>query len=280
VRAVHRSSPTSSIGLCGRARKIAKPVRNMNTTSIGDSLEANIFDLFQTEIKTNRFWAKKENCRLFRKKGYHSKDRGDNIVFDLAIEIRLPDARDFSVLVLVECKNYSHPVPVDDAEEFFAKVQQISGANVKAVIASTASFQSGTRAFAKSKGMGLLRYFDKTHFKWELQRSPSASARSTDANSAQMVEDGLARQDFASTAFDLFLQSPARGTNSLWDFIEDIALDTTLTPTEIRKVANSRAALPAKSRSWRRLNLKPLPPKLSRRSITQPERYHLRRSVN
>ena len=43
--------------------------------------------------------------------------------------------------MLIECKNYSHAVPVDYAEEFFAKVQQVAAANVKAVIASTASFQ-------------------------------------------------------------------------------------------------------------------------------------------
>src|SRR5262245_5132829 len=146
----------------------------MDTTRKGDSLETKIYDLLRSEIAAGRFWAKKQCCKLFRKKGYHSKDRGGDIVFDVAIEIYAPGAREYSLLVLVECKNYANAVPVDDAEEFFSKVQQVSGANVKAVLASTASFQSSARSFAKSKGMGLLRYFDKSNFKWELLRSPSA----------------------------------------------------------------------------------------------------------
>jgi len=89
--------------------------------------------------------------------------------------------KEYSALVLIECKNYSHPVPVDDVEEFYSKVQRVAAANAKAVIASTAPFQSGTRSFAKSKGIGLMRYFGNENFKWELKRSPSASARSINA---------------------------------------------------------------------------------------------------
>jgi Zn-dependent peptidase ImmA (M78 family) len=215
----------------------------MNTTRIGDTLEERIFGLLRTEIEADRFWAKKENCKIFRKKGYHSKDRDGEIIFDVSIEIYLPDAMDYSMLVLIECKNYTHPVPVDDAEELFTKVQQVAAANAKAVIASTASFQSGTRAFAKSKGMGLLRYFDASHFKWELRRSPSASARGHDADAGLLVEEGLSRQDFVSIEFDLYMQSPGRETNSLWDFIEDLAIDTSLTSAQVSRIANARSRL-------------------------------------
>jgi len=134
-------------------------------------------------------------------------------------------------------------VPVDDVEEFFAKVQQVAVANAKAVIASTASFQSGTRSFAKSKGIGLMRYFDTAVFKWELRRSPSATARSTSIEDSYLVQDGLARQEFRSLAFDLYLQSPSRETNSLWDFVEDLVLDGSLTPAQTRRVSNPRSKL-------------------------------------
>ena len=120
----------------------------MNTSRVGNVLEKRIHDLFQAEIDADRFWAKKSNCKVFWKKGYHSKDRNTAIVFDVSIEIFLPGSKDYSSLVLIECKNYTHSVPVDDAEEFFAKVQQVAAANAKAVIASTASFQSGTRSYA------------------------------------------------------------------------------------------------------------------------------------
>lgn len=221
----------------------------MNSTRKGDLLEENIYNLFHEEIEADRFWAKKPNCKLFRKKGYFSKDRSGNIFFDFSIEIYLPGASEYSLVVLIECKNYNHAVPVDDAEEFFSKIQQISGANVKGVIASTASFQLGTRNFSKSKGIGLLRYFDKTNFKWELMRSPSTSNRMMSAKTedtdltCNVVEDGLSRQDFKSTVFDFYFQSPVRDTNYLWDFFEDLTLSTSLSSTQIRKIANPRSKL-------------------------------------
>lgn len=213
-----------------------------STTEVGNALELQIRDLFQAEIDADRFWAKKANCKVFWKKGYYSKDRDANIVFDVAIEVYLPGATEYSFLVLIECKNYGHPVPVNDAEEFFAKVQQVAAANAKAVIASTASFQAGARAFAKSKGMGLIRYFSPLDFKWELKRSPSATARSS-AEDAGLIEAGLAQEAFRSFEFDLYFQSPARATNSLWDFFEDLLLDSALTPNQARRVSNPRRKL-------------------------------------
>ena len=175
---------------------------------------------------------------MYRRKGYYSQDRKAKIIFDISIEIFLPGERDFSILFLVECKNYSHPVPVDDAEEFFTKVQQVGAANAKAVLASTAAFQSGTIQFAKSKKMGLLRYFDSEHFKWELHRSPSASARGVSPEAERDVIGGLSRPDFRSEVFDLFLQTPTRGTNSLWDLFNDVIATTTLSIAEVRQIAN------------------------------------------
>jgi Zn-dependent peptidase ImmA (M78 family) len=214
-----------------------------SNTARGNALEKRIYDLFQAEIEADRFWAKKDNCKVFWKKGYHSRDRGTEIIFDVSIELYLPGAQEYSSLVLIECKNYGHRVPVDDAEEFFAKVQQVAAANAKAVIASTASFQSGAREYAKSKGMGLIRYFAPDNFKWELKRSPSATARSTSAEEVELVGSALSREDFRSLAFDLYLQSPVRDTNSVWDFFEDLMLDSALTPEQARRVSNPRSKL-------------------------------------
>lgn len=215
----------------------------LTTIEKGDALEKSIRDLFQIEIDADRFWAKSTNCKVFWKKGYHSKDRQSKIVFDVSVEIYLPGATEYSSVVLIECKNYAHPVPVDDAEEFFTKVQQVAAANAKAVIASTASFQSGTRTFARSKGIGLMRYFGAGNFKWELNRSSSATARSTSADDAYLVEAGLAQQAFRSLTFDLYLQSPVRETNSLWDFFEDLMLDSALSPEQLRRIASPRSKL-------------------------------------
>src|SRR5687768_2166293 len=127
-------------------------MKHLSTTRKGDALERIIRDLLQTEIEADRFYLKKDQCRIFWQKGYFSKDRGSKIVFDVAIEVYLPGTEEYSLLVLIECKNYGHRVPVNDAEEFFSKVQQVAAANCKAIIASTAAFQHGTVEYAKSKG--------------------------------------------------------------------------------------------------------------------------------
>ena len=211
-----------------------------STTQQGDAFEACIHDYFSALIASDRFWAKKDNCRIFRKRGYHSRDRNSSIVFDIAIEVYLPGSEEYSTVVLIECKDYSEPVPVSDLEEFFAKVQQVSAARAKAVFASTAAFQSGAREFARSKGIGLIRYFSPENFKWELKRSPSASARSSWGESSALANTALSEPKFTSTLFDFYLQSPIRETNSVSDFFEDLVLDSGLSPTLIRSIANSK----------------------------------------
>lgn len=217
--------------------------RPPNSTHKGDALEKCIFGLFQTEIEADRFWAKKENCKIFWKKGYYSKDRERDIVFDVSIELYMPGAEEYSSLVLIECKNYTHPVPVDDVEEFFAKVQQVGAANSKAILASTASFQSGACSFAKSKGIGLMRYFSADNFKWELMRSPSTTTQSSLVVDAALIQAGIMQQDFQSSTFDLFMQSPVRETYFLWDFFEDLILDKALPPEQAQRIANHRGKL-------------------------------------
>ncbi len=204
----------------------------------GDGFELCIRDYFEALIAADRFWARKSCCKVRWKPKYYSRDRQAHITFDVSIEIYLPGAEEFSSVVLIECKNYSHSVPVDDIEEFFAKVQQVAAANAKAILASTASFQRGTREVAKSKGIGLLRYFAQDNCKWELKRAPSTTARSLFPDDAHLIENGLALQDFVSPVFDLYMQSPTRLTNSLWDFVEDLVLSANLPPAKIQRLLN------------------------------------------
>jgi hypothetical protein len=213
----------------------------VNSTRIGNRLERAIFRLLKSEIDADRFFAKKGLCQIFQKKGYYSPDRKKDIVFDVSVEVYLPGAQQYSLLVLFECKNYSHSVPVDDIEEFFAKVQQVAAANSKAVVASKSSFQSGALEFAKSKHMGLLRYFGPENFKWELLRSPSATSSGLRPDAESMVIDGLTRPDFKSEVFDLFFQTPTRATTSLANFFDDLVVGTTLSDNEVRKIANPKS---------------------------------------
>jgi len=159
----------------------------MDTTAQGNSLEDHAFDYFSKEIEEGRFLARPENCRIFKKKGYYSKDREKEIIFDIAIEIRFIGADTHSILCLIECKNYTHSVPVDDIEEFYAKTQQITPSNTKAIVVSANSFQSGAFKYAKSKGIGLLRYFEPNSVEWKLHRSHSSVSAINSLNARESL---------------------------------------------------------------------------------------------
>ena len=134
------------------------------------------------------------------------------------------------MLWLVECKHYGHPVSVDDVEEFYAKVQQVAAAKSKAIIVTTNSFQSGAFEFARSKGIGLLRLFPKSEFKWELYRSPSSLPMSRSLSRDWDILSGLTQEDYHSRRFDFFCSAEDVFTYSLHDFflaLSSDAFDTT-----------------------------------------------------
>lgn len=213
----------------------------MNTVRKGDALEISIFDLVKFEIDAGTFLFRSDCCRISRKKGYYSKDRESDIVFDISIEVFLPGAKSYSFLVLIECKNYGHPVPVDDVEEFFIKTQQVAAANSKAILVTSSSFQSGGLKFARSKGIGLARYFEPSGLKWELRRSASAGHSRKSGNEDIDFEDALTREDYRSTFYDLYCQTEQGGTVSFCDLLESLALKSGLSSKTLRQIRNPNA---------------------------------------
>ncbi len=178
-----------------------------NTTQKGNKFEQRVLKLFEDELKNNRLFVNPQHCKVFHKKGYYSNDRKGNIVVDISIEVFLPDAIDFSILIIIECKNYSHPVPVDDVEEFFAKLQQISGANTKGIIVSTNSFQEGTLSYSKSKGIGLVRILDNKNFKWHLKRATTGLVTYKEKEKTEIdIYNGLITENYSNNQIDFLCQ--------------------------------------------------------------------------
>jgi len=123
----------------------------MNTTKVGDKFENKVFDLFSKELREGRLLFKPENSKIFKKKRYYSRDRDKDIEFDVSIEAYLPEKSDWSILTVIECKNYSNRVPVDDIEEFNSKLQQVAGKNVKGIVISSNAFQESALKYAKAE---------------------------------------------------------------------------------------------------------------------------------
>lgn len=210
-----------------------------SSVEIGDAFEDEIYSYFQRLIDNDGFLAKSELCRLRKKPKYYSKDRESDIQFDLSIEIFLPGSDEYSFLVIIECKDYSCRVGVQEVEELFSKIQQVAPAKSKAILASSNAFQRGARTYAKSKGIGLLRRFSNFDLKWDLYRSAS----SCEVEWSRDVDLALDEPGFKSKIFDMFMESPRGGTVSLWRFFEDMFSDNNLFQRNKEAVCNSKSML-------------------------------------
>jgi hypothetical protein len=147
----------------------------MSSVKRGDTFEKEVYDYLKEELEDDRLHVSGQRSKIFRKKGYYSRDRDKNIVTDISIETFLPNAADYSLLTVVECKDYDGTVSVDNIEEFHSKVQQIAGDNVKAIFATKSALQISALTFAKSKKIGVIRYLPSDQVQWLSHFSTSAS---------------------------------------------------------------------------------------------------------
>lgn len=128
----------------------------MNTVAIGDEFEEICGQIIEKAIQTHELGISPMYSKVFKKKGYYSKDRESEIIFDISIEVWLPNSQRYTLLYLIECKKYGKSIPVNDVEEFHSKINQVAGVNVKGVFMTNNTFQSGAYTIAKNKGMMLM----------------------------------------------------------------------------------------------------------------------------
>lgn len=128
----------------------------MNTVLKGNQFEDKVFDLLQNEVEKGTIPLLLQCCKFQRRPKYYSRDREKPIEFDLSIEVTPIGAENYQLLYIVECKNYSGKISIDNIEEFVEKVNQVSGKNVKAVFVFSGELQSGVHTYAKNKGVMLI----------------------------------------------------------------------------------------------------------------------------
>lgn len=133
-----------------------------------------MYDLTVTITSKNKFMVSNPNVRIKRKPRYYSKDREAEIEFDVSVEKYLVDPdenKDIkpSIIIVIECKDYLKGIPVDDMEEFHAKLQQIGADSTKGmVITKNGFFQKSALLYAKSKGIALARIIPDTQIQYTL----------------------------------------------------------------------------------------------------------------
>ncbi len=158
----------------------------MNTVKVGDKFEDKSYHLIENAIENDELGISQSSARVLRKPSYYSAKREKDIIFDLSIEIWPKNAERYSFLFLIECKSSnSKKVPVDDVEEFWAKVDQVAGKNVKGVMISDNSFQKGGLTFAKNTGMMLIEVDSEDNYSIILHRTEKEKTESEE----QTIED-------------------------------------------------------------------------------------------
>lgn len=127
-------------------------------SSKGKDYEIAAYDYFAKLINDNYFGFDAERCTLSRQKSYFSKDRESNIFFDLVLEYFLPNQTSPSIIFIIECKNYSSKVSIDDLEEFTNKIDQIRTLKAIPIFLTTIGFQESCLKYARNRGIALWLY--------------------------------------------------------------------------------------------------------------------------
>jgi len=189
---------------------------NKSTVEKGDSFEKQVYDLFQKLLINEDLYISGKKSRIFWGKSYYSDKRKGNITVDISIETYLKDADNYSILTIIECKNYSKKgVPIDDIEEFDSKLNQIGEHNTKGIIVTNSSFQEGAVNFAISKKIGLVRINDKKDIDWVNYRKDKKREKfELSATKSYLCSDKLMGKNFIAlldhksfeTIPDLFIE--------------------------------------------------------------------------
>ena len=149
----------------------------MNTTEKGNKFEEQVISIMKDLLDDPAFYLNNRSSKILSKNSYYSESRKGNIIVDISIESYYGGARDYSMLTIIECKNLSHPVPVDDVEELDSKLNQIGAHNTKGMIFSKSGFQKSALHLAKSKGIALIRVSNNKDIDWINHRKDRKTER-------------------------------------------------------------------------------------------------------
>lgn len=151
----------------------------MNTVEKGDIFEDTAFNLIKKAIDNGDLVIPYQNAKLYKKKKYFSKKRRKDIIFDIAIEIWPNNAKRYSLLYLIECKDYStKKVPIGDIELFSSRVNEISELNGKAIFITSSNYPESAINYAEDTGMMLIKAYDDKTYSVILHKKDSNTSNS------------------------------------------------------------------------------------------------------
>ncbi|MBI3233523.1 MAG: ImmA/IrrE family metallo-endopeptidase [Bacteroidetes bacterium] len=170
----------------------------MNTVEKGDSFEIYAYDLIVAAIENDRLGISPKYAKVFRKKRYFSGIRKKEIIIDLSIEIWPPNSERYSIVYLIECKDYStKDVPVGDIENFLYKVREIKNSHhndavgIKGAFISNSSFQESAFNIAKEVGLMIIEVTKDNELNIRLHKGQNESKSETEISEIKEIETFL-----------------------------------------------------------------------------------------
>lgn len=136
----------------------------MSSQAKGDAFEARVYAALAEELRNEKLCVAPRHAKIHRRKAYYSPDRQADITTDVSIEVFLPDRKRPTLVWVFECKDYTGRVPVDDVEEFHAKLQQIGEDNTKGTFVTSGALQKSALTYAESKKIGVVRLLPSGQF--------------------------------------------------------------------------------------------------------------------
>ncbi len=143
----------------------------MNTTVIGIEFEDKVFDYFSSLLEKDELnFAPKKYSKIFKHKRY-STDTSRKIEFDITIETYNPlsDDKNWSSLIVIECKSYGRKVDISDFDEFESKLKNVSNSAVKGILVTKKGFSIHQIEKARKEHIALVVLSD-TRDHWIVSR--------------------------------------------------------------------------------------------------------------
>lgn len=145
----------------------------MNTTTIGTEFEKKVYQYLEVLLKTEKLPnASSKYSKIFFHKKYTYGRSGRKIETDISIETYNPfvkDQKQWSTLIVIECKCYNSKMNIADYDEFRRKLTDISEYGVKGIIVTTKGFSQTNIELAGKEKIALVVFSDQ-NFNWLVGR--------------------------------------------------------------------------------------------------------------
>lgn len=161
----------------------------------------------------SEMWVVPKNSQTFHQKSY-KYTFGSSTKTDVSIEEPV-EIGISTYLIVIECKSYnsSHPVGIDEIQEFNTRLQDLNA--TKGLFVTSSSFQSGALACAEHHNIALIRINEQNEVKWFLHRIQNGNGyeyqdfvdmlvQSEMSHSTLIVDGHFCSTSFVDYLMDLF----------------------------------------------------------------------------